>query len=234
MAQQGMTLIVISGALAMSVLPIGAQTSQTKYPNMAPVDQYLMADRNNEIALARSAAPQSITDKAEVRVLGKNGFDVAIRGTNDFVCFVERSWDAAIGDPNFWNPNIRGPVCLNAAAARSYLPIVLMKTRLAIAGMSQNQIDEAVRSAFKDKKLPQMEQGAIGYMLSKNGYLDDQAKNWRPHVMFFVPLALRDSWGANLPGSPIFSGDDSSDQLTIFMVPVAQWSDGSLDVKAGK
>ena len=38
-----------------------AQTTETRDPKMAPVDQYLMADRNAEIALARSAAPESIS-----------------------------------------------------------------------------------------------------------------------------------------------------------------------------
>jgi hypothetical protein len=35
---------------------------------MAPVDAYLIADRDSEIALARSAAPASISDGAEVMV----------------------------------------------------------------------------------------------------------------------------------------------------------------------
>ncbi len=206
-----------------------AQTTQSSYPKMAPVDQYLIADRNAEIALARSAAPESVSAKAEVMVLGRNGFEVAVHGTNGFVCIVERGWDAAIGDPVFWNPNIRGPNCFNAAAAKSYLPIVLMKTRLALDGKSQAQIDEAMRAAFADKRLPQLEPGAMCYMMSKGGYLNDQARNWHPHLMFYVPLVMSKTWGANLAGTPIFSSDDVSDRLTIFMVPVAHWSDGTAD-----
>ena len=34
-----------------------AQDAKIPYPSMAPLDQYLIADRNAEIALARTAAP---------------------------------------------------------------------------------------------------------------------------------------------------------------------------------
>lgn len=226
----GVALVV--GVVAIFILQTQAQSTRTPYSKMAPLDQYLIADRNAEIALARSAAPEAISGKAAVMVLGREGFEVAVPGTNDFVCIVERSWDAAIGDPNFWNPNLRGPDCFNAAAAKSYLPIVLMKTRLVLSGKSQEQIDDAIKAAFNQKKLPPLEQGSMGYMLSKNGYLDDQARNWHPHVMFFVPLAMSKSWGANLSGSPILSGDDVPDRLTIFMIPVARWSDGTPDANS--
>ncbi len=227
-----MRMVLVLGAVAVVTLQTQAQSTQMTYPKMAPVDQYLIADRGAEIALARSAAPVSISDKAEVMVLGRGGYEIAVPGRNDFVCIVERSWDAAIGDPNFWNPKIRGPNCFNAAAAKSFLPIALMKTRLALAGKSQAEIDEAIRAAFAEKQLPQLEPGAMCYMMSKNGYLNDRARNWHPHLMFFVPLAMSKTWGANLSGSPILSGDDVSARLTIFMVPVARWSDGTLDTNA--
>ena len=221
----GMILALMAGVAV--VLPVHAQGAQSRYPKMAPLGQYLMADRNAEITLARSAAPKAISDHAEVMVLGRKGFEVAIPGTNHFVCIVERSWDAAIGDPVFWNPKIRGPDCFNEAAAKSYLPIVFMRTRLALAGKSQAQIGEALRTAFAANKLPGMEPGAMSYMLSKNAYLSDQGRNWHPHLMFFVPLAVGKNSGANLPGSPVLASDDAVDRLTIFMVPVARWSDGT-------
>src|SRR5690349_8244308 len=78
-----------------------AQDAKTPYPAMAPLDQYLMEDRSSEIALARSAAPDSISHDAEVLVLGRHGYEIAIKGKNGFVCVVERSWTAPIDDPNF-------------------------------------------------------------------------------------------------------------------------------------
>jgi hypothetical protein len=92
---------------------------------MAPLDEYLIADQNSEIALARSAAPASISDGAEVMVLGRSGFTTAVRGTNGFLCMVERSWGTATDDPEFWNPKVRSPICFNPAAARTFAPIFL-------------------------------------------------------------------------------------------------------------
>ena len=102
-----------------------AQAEKAVYPAMAPVDEYLIADQNSEIALARGAAPASISDGAEVMVLGRSGFTTAIRGTNGFLCMVERSWGTATDDPEFWNPKVRSPICFNPAAARTFAPIFL-------------------------------------------------------------------------------------------------------------
>jgi hypothetical protein len=227
-----MKMVLMLGAVTAVTVQTRALSAQMPYPKMAPLGQYLIADRNAEIALARSAAPESISGKAAVMVLGRNGYEMAVQGTNDFVCMVARSWSAAIGDPVFWNPKNRSPICFNAAAVRTYLPIVLMKTRLALGGKSQAQIGAAVQTAFNLKKLPVLESGAMCYMMSKQGYLNDQALNWHPHLMFFAPLAMSKTWGADLAGSPILSSDDASDRLTIFMIPVARWSDGTPDANA--
>ena len=53
------------------VRPARAPDAQTPYPTMAPLDQYLMTDVNSEISLARSAAPSSVSEGAEVMVLGR-------------------------------------------------------------------------------------------------------------------------------------------------------------------
>jgi hypothetical protein len=206
-----------------------AQDTKTPYPNMAPVDQYLIADRDAEIALARSAAPESISHDAEVMVLGRHGYEIAVKGKNGFVCLVERSWTAPIDDPNFWNPKLRGPLCLNAAAARTYLPLTVKKTEWILAGQSKAQMFDRVKAALDKKELPMQEPGAMSYMLSKQQYLDDSATHWHPHLMFFVPQTDAASWGAGLSGSPILVGDDPEDRLTIFMVPVGKWSDGTAD-----
>ena len=97
-----------------------AQNAETPYPSMAPLDQYLM-ERNAEIALARSAAPESISRDAEVLVLGRHGYESADKGKNGFVCMVERSWTAGIDDPDFWNPKLRAAYLLQRAC-RANLP----------------------------------------------------------------------------------------------------------------
>jgi len=224
-AAKRLALILVLGTVWHAV----AQDSKTPYPNMAPLEQYLMADQNAEIALARSAAPESISRDAAVMVLGRHGYETAVQGKNGFVCVVERSWTAPIDDPNFWNPKLRGPICFNAAAARSYLPRTIKKTELIVAGRTKDQMVQAITAAIESKELPPMEPGAMCYMLSKQGYLDDHAGHWHPHLMFFVSQADPAAWGASLPGSPIIGVNASWEQLTTFLIPVRRWSDGTAD-----
>jgi hypothetical protein len=223
------SLFVLAMVLS-AARPGRAQGAKTPYPNMAPVEQYMMADRNAEIALARSAAPESIARDAEVMVLGAHGYETAVKGKNGFVCIVQRSWSAGIDDPNFWNPKLRGPTCFNPPAVRSYLPLVIKKTEMILAGKSKAQMVEGIKAGLDKKELPTQETGAMCYMLSKDGYLSDTAGHWHPHLMFFVPQTGAQNWGADLPGSPILASEDPEDRLTIFMVPVAKWSDGTADV----
>jgi hypothetical protein len=229
------TIASVSFALAilLSVArPSRAQNAKTPYPNMAPVEQYMM-ERNAEIALARTAAPESISRDAEVLVLGRKGYETAAKGKNGFVCVVERSWTAPIDDPDFWNPKLRAPICFNPPAARTYLPLVVKKTALVLAGQSKAQMFASIGAALDKKELPPQESGAMCYMLSKQGYLGDSAGHWHPHLMFFVPPMEAATWGADLPGSPILAANDRQDRLTVFLIPVAKWSDGTDDAMAG-
>src|SRR6516165_2444473 len=205
-----------------------AQDAKTPYPNMAPVEQYLM-EPSAEIALARSAAPESISRDAEVMVLGRHGYETVVQGKNGFVCLVERSWTSPIDDPGFWNPKGRAPQCLNAAAARTYLPRTIKKTELILAGHTKAQMIEAIAAAVGKKELPPMELGAMCYMLSKQGYLSDRDGHWHPHLMFFVSQTEPAAWGAGVQGSPILAFNDTWEGLTVFLVPVRQWSDGTAD-----
>jgi len=203
-----------------------AQDAKAPYPRMAPLDQYLM-DRDAEIALARSAGPDSVSRDAEVMVLGRHGYETAVQGKNGFVCMVERSWAAPIDEPEFWNPKMRGPICFNAPAARYNVPIAIRKTESVLAGRSGAEMAEDLKTAFDKKELPPLEPGAMCYMMSKQGHLNDRAGHWQPHLMFFVPATDASAWGANLDGSPIFAMKDTLDRYTLFLVPIGKWSDGT-------
>jgi hypothetical protein len=204
-----------------------AQDGAPKYPVMASLEQYLIADRDMEIALARSAAPQSISENAEILILNRHGFETAVKGTNGFVCVVERSWSAGIDDPDFWNPKLRAPICFNAAGARSQVPGLMKKTKLVLAGRSKTEIFVAIRAAIEKKELPTPEPGAMCYMMSKQGYLSDRDGHWRPHLMFFLPQTDPKNWGAGFLGSPVIGFENSTERLTLFLLPVDEWSDGT-------
>ncbi|HEX8793839.1 MAG TPA: hypothetical protein VF765_23010 [Polyangiaceae bacterium] len=198
------------------------------YPSMAPIEQYLIADRGAEIALARTAAPPSISADARVLVLGNRGYETAVEGKNGFVCFVERSWAAGFEDPEFWNPKTRSPNCFNPPAARAELTQVLKRTEWVLAGATRAELMQKARAAFADKSFTAPEAGSFSFMLSKDGYLSDQAGGpWLPHVMFFVPHGQAAIWGAGLDGSPVVGQDGSDIESTVLFIPVRRWSDGS-------
>ena len=217
--------------IAMSIVlgtahQVCAQDTAKKYPKMAPVEQYLMADRNAEIALARTAAPESIARDAEVEVLGRHGFETAAQGKNGFVCIVGRSWTAA-ADEDYWDPKVRVPMCLNAAAAHSYLPRVAKITNWGLAGRTLAQVNDAVAAAIAGKEFLPMEPGAMCYMMGKQGYGGDSNPHWPSHLMFFYSQTDHSIWGANLAGSPIIAVEDPLEQLTSFVIEVGRWSDGT-------
>ncbi|MFY9979068.1 MAG: hypothetical protein WA252_13125 [Candidatus Sulfotelmatobacter sp.] len=229
-ASLSLTLIVILGA------GLQAQDRQPSYPSMAPLDQYLMADRNTEISMARSAAPESISRDADVLVLGSHGYETAVKGKNGFVCLVERAWMGSFDGDKFWNPKVRGPVCYNPPAVRSILPLTYKRTEMVLAGQSKTQIFEGMKTFVKEG-LPPLEPGAMAYMMSKEQYLTDgDPHNWMAHLMFYTPLMDGAVWGADLPYSPVMLNPQfrgAPEPIDDFMVPAGWWSDGTADpVKA--
>ena len=210
-----------------------ADSTKAAYPKMAAIDAYLM-DRDAEIALARTAAPDAISKDATVMVLTKKGYETAVTGKNGFVCMVERSWYSSFDDPEFWNPKERGPACLNAPAVRSALPVSLKRTELALAGLGKDEIVARLKGLVAAHSFSAPEIGSMAYMLSKVQYLNDQGVHWHPHLMIYVPGDMDASvWGANLPDhSPVYGGGaelPGGGRLpwTLFVVPVPRWSDGS-------
>ena len=219
------SLLLTTGAAQAAPAPYPNMAAP--YPNMAPREQYLIADRSEEMALARSAAPPSISDDSEVMVLGAHGFETAIKGTNAFVCLVERAWDKPFEDPEFWNPHMRGPICMNPMTppVRTVLPMLRERAEWALSGLSPAEMSERSKTSAKANMAPAT--GAMSYMMSKQQYLSDAGGRWRPHVMFFAPSTESDAWGANLDGSPVLEAALSS-QVTVFFIPVRKWSDGTL------
>jgi hypothetical protein len=203
------------------------QAAKASYPVMAPLDQYLIPDEKAEIALARSSAPASISDAAEVMVLRRDGYATAVKGSNGFVCIVERSWAKPTDDAEFWNSKVRAPNCFNPAASTTFLPIFLKKTKFVLMGKSKAEILAATTSALEKKELPVLAPGAMCYMMARQQYLSDEDKNWHPHVMVFVSGDAVKSWGANLRGSPVIAANDPEERVTVFMVLAGSWSDGT-------
>jgi len=232
----------VTGSLALMFVAGAAQQAMaldaaTPYENMAPIEKYMM-DRTAEIALARSAAPDTISRDAEVLVLSRHGFETAVKGKNGWVCMVERGW-GMFDWPEYWNPRVRAANCINPPAARSLLPLVYMRAELVLAGHSKVEIITQIKAAYEKKELPALEPGAVSYMMAKSAYLTDCGGHNMAHLMFYAPVNEVAGWGANLPNSPVmgvnywYLSEQSYPELksfppiSVFLVGVDRWSDGT-------
>jgi hypothetical protein len=227
-------LVLLLGSIESTV----AAADAAPYPAMAPFARYLETSVSDEIVLARSAAPASISADAEVLTLNRAGYQTAIEGNNGFVCLVERSWARAFTDSEFWNPKFRSPICHNRAAARSVLPAYIERTGWVLSGVSVSEMMARTRAELSANTYVLSETGAMSYMMSKQTHLDDAVGHWFPHLMFYLANTEAAAWGANLDGSPVFADGstifarkDTPEPVTTFFVPITKWSDGTPSTK---
>lgn len=231
-------IIVVLAQLSGARLAV-AQDAPMSYPQMAPIEQYLM-DRDAETALARSAAPESISRDASVLVLTRHGYEIAIAGKTGWVCWVGRGWLGMFDHPEYWSPKVRAAECINPPGARSILPYALKRTELVLAGCSKEETIAALKVAIERRELPPLEPGMVSYMMSKSAYLTDYGNHNAPHLMFFQAAKNDADWGANVANSPVVSANywyiaaeafpllKSFPPLTIYLVGGGMWSDGTL------
>jgi hypothetical protein len=193
-----------------------------KYP---PIGEYMM-DRDAEIALARSAAPASISGRATVKILTASGYTVAAEGANGFVCLVMRGW----GAPSFtpvqerllvYDSKLRAPICFDPIASRTVLPLQELRAKLGMEGNDPDAIAREVTMAYVRGKLPKMEGVAFAYMWSADQYLGANAGAWRPHMMVYAPYYTNATLGGNqFGGASPFVSDDEGTPFTVVVIPV--------------
>lgn len=222
-------VLAFAFSMVFETLEVRSQEATIMYPRMAPVEEYLMADRNAEIVLARSAAPESLSHDATILVFGRHGYETAVEGKNEFVCIVQRAWMLPFDNPEFWNPKVRLPLCMNPPGARFNLPLTFKTTEFALAGLSKHQISDRIKAAFDNKELPSPEHGSMCCMMSRQQSFGDKVGNaGDSHLMFWFPQSEHMAWGADLPDSPIDVHQYSPQPITEFTISVGKWSDGTI------
>jgi hypothetical protein len=242
MTRNQIRITLLSGFALVAALiasrPVAAQDAKQPYPNMAPIEQYLM-DRDAEIALARSAAPDAISHDASGIVLTRHGYETAVEGKNGWVCWVGRGWMGMFDHPEFWNPKVRAAECINPPGVRCVLPYAYKRTELLLADHSKQEVIAAIKVAIDKKELPALEQGTVSYMMSKDSYLSDYGGHNAPHMMFYETAKDGAAWGANLTNSPVVSVNywyisaesypqlKSFPPLSVFLIGADKWSDGT-------
>jgi hypothetical protein len=222
-------------ALASVFLALVATRVTAQQTRLEDITPYLMP-RADEIAMARSSAPNRLGEAASVWVLTARGYEEAARGTNGFACFVGRGWSGPILvgpvnarrlHPDVFDRRLRAPHCFNAIAARSVLPWQIARTRLLLEGVPAEQVDARIEGEVKAGHLSLPELGAMAYMMSPHQDLGPAFGPWRPHVMVYIPRLRNADWGiAGFTHDYPFVAE-SGTPWSVAVMPVRAYSDGS-------
>ena len=210
----GIILIIAVAALA------GPAVAQ--YP---PLSEYQMP-RDAEIALAKSAAPANISDRATIKVLAANGYQVAREGDNGFVCLVMRGWAAPTYTPAqfrnlVYDARVRAPICFDPVASRTVMPYYELRSKLAMEGKTPDQIADGVQAAYVKGQLPKRDTVSFAYMWSAEQELGPGIGHWHPHMMIFAPYYENSTLGGNEFGKPLPQVlDDAGTPFTVIVIPV--------------
>ena len=190
-----------------------------------PLSQYMMPAKE-ELALAKTAAPESVTEHATFEVLTAAGYHVVRGGDNGFVCLVLRGWAAPTYTPKpfrdlVYDPRVRAPICYNAEASRTVLKYQLIRASLAMSGKNPDEIAQGVEAAYADGRIPKMERVSFAYMFSGDMFLGPGAGHFHPHMMVFAPNATAATLGSPpFGGMAPFQSDDGGTPFAVVVIPV--------------
>lgn len=178
--------------------------------------------RDEEIRIARSAAPPEIAKDAKVYVLDQGHYVVADPGRSSETCLVLRP-----GPLDF------APMCGDAEADASEFAVGRFQTEQRLAGRSKAEIDRDVEDGMKTGHFRNPTRPALVFMLSSTQQLteDDGKKavgKWQPHVMIFYPghltneeMGLVDSKDVNVP---TVSAEDHG-SVSVMVIVERNWVD---------
>jgi len=185
--------------------------------------EYLIPEKE-EIRMAATAGPRSITDDATYWVLRASGYEQSKAGTNGFHCFVERSWSGPSPDNSrLFDPRVRAPHCINPEGARTTMREMFFVAEMAMASRSPKEIDSEVDRAYADGRLTLPIELSLTYMMSKHQWLGERIGAWQPHVMLWVPYLTEEKVGEitsfGTPNAMLAGQPGSRRSVLVFPVP---------------
>jgi hypothetical protein len=187
----------------------------------------------DEIALALTAAPASITAGAAVYIFRDGKFAKVRDGSTGWVCAVGR-------DPRV-KPIAVAPQCYNPEGARTSMQEGMLRAQLWSRNVSNTEIQREVDAAFQRGTLQPPSKPVMIYMMSSHQVLESFQGDsewttgaWHPHIMIYLPHATADQFALdeqNQAGPVSVSSDAKGVQLVVI---VPHWADSpaSPDVAA--
>jgi hypothetical protein len=204
--------LCLLGLVVQVMMTLGglAQSIQAVTSHKAPQ----LMDRQKEMALALSACPSSVADKAAVYVLESSGYIKVRESQNGFTAIVQHAL-----------PISQDPQCMDAEGTRTFLPRYLKVAELRAQGKSPEEIKRFVADAFANGIFQPPRHVGIDYMLStENITVVDAEKDivapYPPHVMFYGPYMTNADLGSDgNPHGPAFVAGEATPHALI-IVPV--------------
>lgn len=201
-----------------------------------PAANYLI-DRNEEIALSRSAGPAAVSEKARILILSEGGeYETAVEGENGWTCFTGRGWTGPariVDGRRVWNQDahfdsrLRAPQCFNSESEGSFVALHRLTTRMFMNGATPDEVDAAAALALAAGELKVPEPGAMSYMLSPDQYLSADGGRFRPHLMLYTPYATSATYGGRDEKLQLPVVTDAGTVWAVTVVMMPQWSDGT-------
>jgi hypothetical protein len=141
-----------------------------------------------EIALARSAAPGSVSGDASIWVLGAEGYRLAVEGPGAAACYVSRDWRASVE-----------PHCFDSEGAATIMRMHMHRVELLHAGVGVEDADRAVATGLAEGRFRLPRRPAMSWMMSSAQKLvapdGREVGAWRPHVMIYYPFLTAEETG---------------------------------------
>jgi hypothetical protein len=222
--------------LAVLPLLLAAPAARAQESKLSDITPYLM-DRNEETALARSAAPWGLGNDAAIWVLGAKGYEKVSEGSNGFNCFVGRGWSGPILartrdgkqvlNPDTFDRGVRAPHCFNTIASESILPWHFLLTNSLIQGVPAERLHQVAAAALKDGRLKVPAPQAFAYMTSSKQHLSDRFENWRPHIMLYLPYTSNKVWGSQGFNHDYPSVVEAETPWAVAVIPIGKFADGT-------
>lgn len=157
----------------------GAATAQQPADStrLPPV---LRIAREQEIALAKSAAPPAVADAAEIWVLADKGYEKVRTGTNGYGCIVQR----AMGGRSLV------PRCDDPSGVETLFPIYQLIETMRADGRTYGDVRKTLEESYRTGKLKTPKYGGFSYMYSVDGFFtagNGERVEFTPHVMVYWP-----------------------------------------------
>lgn len=175
-------------------------------------------ERDREIALARSAAPATVSADATVLVLAREvGYIVAEEGTNGVTCFVDRTWRDSLE-----------PQCFDREGSETILRLRVRFAELREAGATREEVQRDREQGLRSGRYRLPSRPALTWMMSAGQVLyndqGDLVGAWRPHLMIYYPHMTATALGlggGQYPDGPFLS--DGGEPTATLIVPMPEF-----------